>query len=159
MENTDQEAIIFGDLWSIQESLLQTYRTVFITLESVLIAVETFLLSSNQSLLLIGLPIMLLGLSLIPVWMGVCNARANAVAFIHWLIQRYESGEEIKKPYTHFRQFQENRTYKGINVLEDKRYRYLGKSKTRYKMDVVVPVLFAATWILLLLITLMIKIV
>lgn len=149
MENTQNEAVNFGDLWRIQESLLQAYRAIFVTFESVIIAVEAFLLSSNQPPILIGIPVMLLGLGLIPIWMGVCNARANAVVFIHWLIQKHESGEYVIKPYSHFRQFQKNRMYKDQNVVEDENYINLSKSKTRNRMDVVVPLMFASMWVLL----------
>ena len=149
MSNNKNQSIGFGDLWSIQESLLQSYRTIFITVESVIMAVGTFLLSTENSSVFLSLPILFLGLVLILIWVGVCTARAHAVTFIHWLMQKYEAGEDITCPYSHFRQFQENRMFGQINVMNDKKFKELSKSKTRTRMDIQVPLLFTFMWILL----------
>ena len=149
MNAPEKEAVSFGELWSIQESLLQTYRKIFITLQAVLIAIEVILLSSNTSSIISGLPVLILGISLIPIWKGVCHARANAVAFIHWLVQKYEAGEEMQSPYYHFRQFQINREFNGKNVLQDENFKLLCRSKTRHQLDTVLPALFTFTWFLL----------
>ncbi|MDH5301956.1 MAG: hypothetical protein OEW58_11400 [Gammaproteobacteria bacterium] len=147
--NNNTQAISFGELWSIQESLLQAYRSIFITLETAIIVIATFILSSGTSNGYIAIPIILLGLGLIPIWMGVCNARARAVAFIHWLIQKHESGETVAYPYSHFRQFQHNRLYKNIQVEKDPVFISLGKSTTRKRMDVQLPMVFATTLVIL----------
>ena len=152
MTDTNQ-AISFGELWSIQESLLQSYRSIFITVESAIIAVTTFLLSSYAPNIYVVAPIIFLGFILIPIWIGVCNARARAVAFLHWLIQRHESGEYISNPYSHFRQFQTNRMYKDINVVRNKDFISLSDSTTRKRMDLQLPIIFAVIWGLLSVIT------
>lgn len=144
-----KQAISFGELWGIQESLLQAYRTIFITVESVIFAVAVFLLSIKQASHFFSIPIQLLGLLIIPIWMGVCRARARAISFIHWLIQKYETGEDIAQPYSAFRQFQENRKFNNINVLSDENYKKLNNSKTRIRMDIQLPMLFVFLWIFL----------
>jgi hypothetical protein len=144
-------AVGFGELWSIQESLLQSYRSIFITVEAVLFALATFGMTSDGTAVVIGLPIALLGLLLIPAWMAVCNARARAVTFVHWMIQRFEAGEDVPQPYTAFRQFQTDRMYGAIAAEHDPRFRELSRSKTRQRMDRDVPRRFAAMCVLLLL--------
>ena len=143
------QGISFGELWSIQESLLQAYRTIFITVESVIFAIAVFLLSIKQASHFYIIPIQILGLILIPLWMTVCHARARAVTFVHWLIQKYERGEEITQPYSHFRQFQENRKFNDINVLKDSNFKKLSKSKTRFRLDVQLPIIFILLWLFL----------
>ncbi len=150
-ENTVVErrsALGFGELWSIQESLLQSYRSIFITVESVLFAVATFALATTDSSIWVKAPIILLGLGLIPIWMAVCNARARAVTFIHWLIQRYENGEQIEQPYSRFRELQENQEVQR-EVEANADFRRLRSSKTRRRMDREVPILFGIMWLVL----------
>jgi len=143
--NHNNQAVSFGELWSIQESLLQAYRSIFITLESAIIVVSSIFLASASPKAYIVLPIIFLGLGLIPIWMGVCHARARAVAFIHWLMQRHEAGETIANPYSHFRQFQHNRRYQDIDVEKDSHFISLSTSVTRKRMDVHLPMTFALT--------------
>ena len=155
MSQTENEVIKLGELWSVQESLLQYYRTIFITIELVILLTSAFMLVPGQMPAYAGLPMTLLGLALIPVWKGVCNARANAVAFIHWMIQKHEAGETIRRPYTHFRQFQFDRCFNDINVLQDEHFKSLCQSRTRRQLDHVVPMLFATTQLLMLVIVIM----
>jgi len=141
-------ALGFGDLWSIQESLLQSYRRIFITAESVLFGLATFVVAWTHASIWIEAPIILLGLGLIPIWMPVCNARARAVTFIHWLIQRYENGEQIEQPYSRFRELQEDPTVQR-EVEADADFRRLRNSKTRRRIDREVPILFGIMWLVL----------
>ena len=141
-------AVELSELWAIQESLLQAYRTVFITAESVIFAIAAIALALTPHWP--ALPLIALGLYLIYVWMAVCNARALAVTFIHWMMQRYEDGEPIPQPYRHFRTFQSTRRYNDIDVLTDPTFRDLSNSTTRKRMDVEVPVAFGLMWLVLL---------
>ncbi len=150
-ENTAVEresALGFGELWTIQESLLQSYRQIFITSESVLFALATFVVATTHVSIWVEAPVILLGLGLIPIWMAVCNARARAVTFIHWLIQRYENGEQIEQPYSRFRQLQEDEEVRR-EVEANADFRRLRNSKTRRRIDREVPLLFGIMWLVL----------
>lgn len=143
-----ESALGFGELWSIQESLLQSYRLIFITAESVLFAFATFVVATMHVSIWVAGPIILLGLGLIPIWIAVCNARARAVTFIHWLIQRYENGEEIEQPYSRFRELQEDKDLQR-EVEANADFRRLRNSKTRRRIDREVPILFGIMWLAL----------
>ena len=148
-------AITLAELWMIQESLLQAYRTIFIAVESAVFALTTALLVLNRSW--VAAPLVLLGLALIVPWKAVCNARARAVTFVHWMIQRYEEGEEIDQPYSRFREFQDNRKYGDLDVLKDEKFRALSRSKTRQRMDSDIPHVFIGLWISLILLALLVR--
>jgi len=143
-----RSALSFGELWSIQESLLQSYRRIFITAESVLFALATLVVATTRVSIWIEVPIILLGLGLIPIWMAVCKARARAVTFIHWLIQRYENGEQIEQPYSRFRELQENpKVQREAEANAD--FGRLRNSRTRRRIDREVPILFGIMWLVL----------
>jgi len=143
-----RSALGFGELWSIQESLLQSYRRIFITAESVLFALATLVVATTRVSIWIEVPIILLGLGLIPIWIAVCNARARAVTFIHWLIQRYENGEQIEQPYSRFRELQENpKVQREAEANAD--FGRLRNSRTRRRIDREVPILFGIMWLVL----------
>lgn len=111
-----------------------------------LFALATFALATTDSSIWVRAPIILLGLGLIPIWIAVCNARARAVTFIHWLIQRYENGEEIEQPYSRFRELQENENVQR-EVEANADFRRLRNSKTRRRIDREVPILFGIMWL------------
>lgn len=141
-----KKAVSFGELWSIQESLLQTYRVIFVTLESVMLAICALTLSVSQANHIVAIAVSLFAIGLIYIWREVCHARANAVAFIHWLIQKQESEKEIALPYQAFREFQTSQSFEGINVLNDLQYKQLCRSKTRLRMDTQLPLMFFVLW-------------
>jgi hypothetical protein len=143
-------AVSLAELWSIQESLLQSYRSIFITIESVIFALSAFVTTTQSDFVFAKFPLMFLGVFLIPIWMCVCHARARAVTFVHWMIQRQEAGESVQLPYSCFRQFQMDRKFNGLTVTEDKQFKKLSDSKTRKRMDLVVPVIFGLCWLVLL---------
>ncbi len=150
LQSEKRVAVTFGELWSIQESLLQAYRIIFFTIESIMLASCAILLSLEHANEYIGVLLAIAGIGLVFIWREVCNARANAVAFIHWLIQKHESGELVEQPYTYFREFQHDRTFKGQNVLMDSHFKKLCQSKTRRRMDKQAPMVFMSLWILVL---------
>jgi hypothetical protein len=143
----NKQAVSLGELWRIQESLLQAYRSIFITLESVLLAICALILSASYVNYFIAIVVSLLAIGLIYIWREVCHARANAVAFIHWLIQKHESEKEITLPYQAFREFQTSQSFQGVDVLNDPKYKQLGRSKTRLRMDTQLPRAFLALWV------------
>lgn len=142
-------AVSLADLWSIQEGLLQSYRAIFITAESLLFAVAAFVATVDSPFRGIAVLIIVLGLAFVSVWRGVCNARARAVSFVHFMIQAQESGEPIAQPYSRFREFQENREARR-EVEADPRFKALLQSTTRKRLDTQVPALIVAAWLILL---------
>lgn len=94
-------------IWTVQDSLLQYYRTMFITAQSLLIAVSATIASSTQSskgqlslLLIIG------GLLLLGVWIIVTWSRARDVQFVQELLKSSENGSRVDFPFSTFKEYQ-----------------------------------------------------
>ena len=120
-------------------------RKTAMTLGMALMALSVAMLATGRPPIAFGTSIF--GLLLVLVWRAVCGARAHAVTFVHYMIQKYERGEQIDQPYTSFRQFQQDRTFNGSNVLSDPDFNALARSKTRRRMDTEVPYMFGVAWI------------
>lgn len=93
-------------LWDIQESLLQNYRALFITVESIILAVAA---GFAVSIPVAVLPLALLGFWLVYVWREVTSNRAKDVSFVQWMIGHCECGHHIEQPLVTFKAFQAGR--------------------------------------------------
>lgn len=90
-------------LWSIQESLLQAYRSIFITAESILFAIAAAIASTEPSP---ALMLTFLGYFLLWMWHRVCANRAIDVSFTQWLLARAEEGADVSAPLASLKNFQ-----------------------------------------------------
>ena len=143
-------------LWSIQEALLQAYRSIFITAESIVIGIAVAIAASSpiSALVLAGL-----GLLLLWMWHRVCSERALDVSLVQWLLRRAEEGSDVSSPLSDFKKFQggdvialggrevwrrpdESRAGK----INDESYRSSTRSSTRLWMETRLPLVFLALW-------------
>ncbi|SRR6266542_2360468 len=148
-------------LWDIQESLLQSYRALFVTAESIVFGLAaTIMTSQPRSCLVLGL----LGLSILWIWHEVCKNRATDVTFAQWLAVHAEEGIETPAPVTALKSFQDNevitvggrrvwrrgpsiRETGGVKIERDERYDRMLQSKSRRRMEFQLPALFLGLWI------------
>lgn len=145
-------------LWSIQESLLQTYRSIFITAESVVFAIAAAIAGTAPWSALI---LTFLGYFLLWMWHRVCANRALDVSFTQWLLDGAEQGADVSAPLACLKDFQAGQpiTINGRSVcrhtknstkehINDSPFISMVKSRTRVWMEIYLPLLFAALWVM-----------
>lgn len=144
-------------LWSIQESLLQAYRSIFITAESIIFAIAAAIASTEPSP---ALMLTFLGYFLLWMWHRVCANRAIDVSFTQWLLARAEEGADVSAPLASLKNFQAGQVITvadrsvsrkikataGTNT-NDPSFVSMTRSPTRRWMEVYLPLLFAALWL------------
>lgn len=147
LEDQDAKFTELNALWNTQESLLQSYRSIFVTAQSIVFAVAVTIASTDQPwlALLLAVP----GMYMMSMWTGICRSRARDVSFVQWLMLKLERGEAVGPVINSFKEYQRSKTYNGTNVLEDEEYREMINSMTRRKMEVILPRIFWVMWILL----------
>ncbi len=79
-------------MWGIQDSLLQSYRSIFITAESVVFGIAAAITSIKPPGAIV---LTILGLVLLFLWHKVCFSRSVDVSFVQWLLARVEGGADI----------------------------------------------------------------
>jgi len=144
-------------MWGIQDSLLQAYRSIFITAESVVFAIAAAITILNPWS---AIAITVLGVVLLWMWHKVCWNRAVDVSFVQWLLAQAEEGADISAPLTNLRDFQAGKI---ITVAERSVWRHMKKdqegkvidqpfvsmttSPTRRWMEVYLPIVFLVLWL------------
>ena len=129
-ENYDELLV----MWDIQESLLQSYRGIFITPESIILAIAATILSTKLPLIAIILTAP--GFIILWLWWSICKNRAMDVSFIQWLLLKIDDKEyTISEPVRIFKNWQNTGKYKEIEVKKDRYFKELLKSTTRWKME------------------------
>jgi hypothetical protein len=136
-----------ASLWSTQDSLLQQYRVIFVTLQSILVSFGGLIVFRDNSLGPMIAVTMIVGVTMY-LWLSVCRPRSRAVFFCQGLMLRAEAGELITQPFQKLKDFQ------GLPVdqqIKDSSVALLtGKgAKTRNKMDTILPIMFFIGWCLL----------
>ncbi|MCD4778097.1 MAG: hypothetical protein K8R12_03925 [Desulfobacterales bacterium] len=121
-------------MWDIQDGLLQSYRSIFITSESILLAISTTILTSNVpylSIILSGL-----GYFVLHMWKLICNARSLDVSFLQWLLLRIDRSDiDVEKPVDAFKKWQDTKKFKNDDVLKDDDFKdMVSNSATRTKI-------------------------
>lgn len=101
--NDSGDLALLYSLWSVQDTLLQAYRTMFITVQSLLIAVAASIAGFNSRL---AWSLVLVGFVLLFVWSFVTRARGRDVQFAQSMIRWAESGRRIERPFTSFKDYQ-----------------------------------------------------
>ncbi len=132
--------------WSVNERLLQSYRSIFISSQSFLLAVGAFLLNSKELPGLIFIPIAAIALLIIwYCWHRIVVTRALYVDYY-----KFQLKDEWKS-------FFDNCTEKDYVKNKDKRMQINKNIKeknwrlTRKKMDLLLPIVYSFLWGILLL--------
>jgi len=144
-------------MWSIQESLLQTYRSIFITAESVVFAIAAAIAGLYP---LSAVLLTVLGFFLLWMWHKVCSNRAIDVSFVQWLLIRAEEGNDIPTPLLSLKLFQGGQIITVANrsvwrhnykdhegLVNDVASVSMSKSPTRLWMELYLPLFFIMLWI------------
>ena len=127
-------------LWGIQESLLQTYRSIFLSTQSIFISLGAALALASTEIkqaIYVLLPISFMGIYLLFVWLKVTRQRSAAVNFCQEQVIKLEDGEIITKPLQNMNSHLKS---SGANHKGD---------DTRKKLQSL-PYVFLTLWIILL---------
>ncbi|MFC2035653.1 hypothetical protein ACFLUJ_05970 [Chloroflexota bacterium] len=144
-------------LWKVQESLLQSYRRIFISAQSVLIAVGTgvaFAIGRDLAAFFALGIIFLVVIYLLYLQIKICGLRGEAVYFARWLIIRYEKGFTVNSPLTYMNEYLNTGKYEDINVVNDVDYQqfkapYAGREHSVRRHMNRLPWVFVVLWLLL----------
>jgi len=135
--------------WSTNETLLQSYRSIFITTQSIFLAIGVFT-TNNINMFL---PICIISLITIwIIWFPVVKSRHLAVDFFKYSLELTE------KEIAELLEFCKNeKLYISNKEIRKKANSILGCDKswrlTRIKIDLVIPILFTVIWTILTLMT------
>jgi len=133
-------------MWQLQESLLHTYQTIFLTFHAILIAAT--LAFEDQQILSLSRLTMTLGLFTAFIWLYLVWDRALAASFFPCALDELESGRkitaELRDAFVHYR-----RTIGGLrptrSVLANLcRTQFRGLARTLLGS---IPLLFIAIWV------------
>ena len=133
-------------LWDIQESLLQSYRGIFITAESIFAAVTATLLTIKQPGGSFLIPLVIIGLFINWLWVSLSEGRGNCVQYIQTLIRRVENGNPPDRPFQMFKEFQINESFR---LKEMSSSDWCEPMKKRIAMNYVLPFIFYAFWLVI----------
>ena len=126
--------------YTVNETLLQSYRTIFISSQSFLLAVGAIVAGKNPGVLFITAVLSLVMIWFI--WFPVVRARHRIVDY--YKIYKMLSATDIER-------LSENE-YVHDHILRAKANKLFGITnwrETRIKIDIMIPVLFSLIWIVL----------
>jgi len=132
-----------GDLerWNVNETLLQSYRSIFISSQSFILAVGAIVLDKS-TFILFAIAIMSL-IMIWVVWFPVVVSRHRIVDFYKYrAIKPGDIPDCSEAQYVHD-PVKRKRANEGFGITTNWR-------KTRIKLDLVIPIMFTLVWILLL---------
>ena len=93
-------------IWSVQDSLLQSYRSMFLTAESLLIGLAATIAATPDRQFV--WPLCSLGMAVWGVWVIVTRARARDVRFVQDLLRSSENGRFVLNPFSTFKAYQKS---------------------------------------------------
>lgn len=139
-------------LWRVQESLLQSYRRLFLTIEAILLSVGA--ISINGQLNCWAALIILVTISGVAFFSGkvfipIIVRRGESVFFVQAKILKLEQGQTISNPLTELKAFQADRNhpfYNDPDYLKLKDGDKAGTS-TREKLSYWFPFALVMAWI------------
>ena len=156
MNNAIYDRIIA--MWDIQESLLQSYRNIFLTSQSIIFSIAVVIVSTSTPYL--AFLLLFIGIFMIfYLWIPICRSRGYDVWFFHWQILQLENGKAIdQKIFTEFKKWQALDIKEKRKKLEqDKLGKLLLRSKVRTKMELYLPWSFVILWITLALFIILVR--
>jgi len=125
-----------NEKYSIYESLLQSYRTIFISSQSFLIAIGAILLDSDNPFWLLFTVFVLALVIIWVLWFPVVRARARLVDYYKFGFDSNKLGKD-EDDYVHDKEFR-NKVNKEVNKINWR--------PTRRKIDIYLPILFTIIW-------------
>jgi hypothetical protein len=131
-------------LWRVQESLLQSYRGMFIGIESILISIGSLLAAQETLKVVLLLVISVLGLSTLIIWLRICSKRGRVVYLVQLFVLFAERGAEIREPFDKLKGFHGNQAYQLL--FESEEFTKINDGGTRKMMETWFPLLFLAAW-------------
>jgi hypothetical protein len=127
-------------LWSIQNSILQSFRAVFIASETFVLGFAAILSARDQTSL-VGRLVPLFGIVLSVAWIRVCLDRGYDDSYCRGQILKLENGRlkgRERQVVTAFREFQRQCIWQKGEILRGK----VGPSKTRLLLDLGLPLVY-----------------
>ncbi|WP_108944467.1 hypothetical protein [Shewanella halifaxensis] len=138
-------------LWDTQDSLLQNYRSLFITIESIFIAVSITIQGFNIPDLTFLAPIVLIGLYVNKSWLEITSARGLSVHFLQTILRRHENPTlypndimETREPFERLRLFQDNAAYRAEQMSKND---FITGDFSRAALGSVIPCIFFVYWL------------
>lgn len=140
-------------MWNIHETLLQSYRRIFITAQSVIFAVAVAVASTSVPWF--SLPFMVLGLVLVKHWREICKKRGNDVWYFQLQILKLEDGQTVEPNLlTNLMEWQRRDYAEQVDIIKNTMDRTgknslghnLVTAKTRKIMEVTLPNVFLVLW-------------
>jgi hypothetical protein len=128
--------------WSVNENLLQWYRSIFIASQSFLLVVGTLFLEKSRLICLVisGISIFII----LIIWVPVVRSRHKIVDYYKGAL---EIDEKSRKQLCTWKEYVECRGKRGeANKIFQIKTNW---RKTRWKMDLLMPILFTLIWGLL----------
>ena len=160
MNDEDHIHSFLVSLWGIQNSILQSGRGMFLTVETVLLSVAMFLRPSKDCLtclvsedcsFVFGAIIFVAGIYLCRVWRRIVDNRGYDDSYLRWQIAKFEDRphEFPKKVFTHFKDWQKKKRAQKRSILsEDALGKQFLPSFTRKVLDLGFPCFFAGFWLI-----------
>jgi len=148
MNNDDKEIhSLLNSYWSIQNSILQSCRQMFVAAGAILLS---FAIASAEHNVVIGfIP---LGILLGFLWIWTIKDRGYNDSYFRWKILKFEnSGQVPEKVLSDFRDWQHKPTAQKRKELscDDQFGKPLLQSKTRRVLDCWLPLGYLVCWLLL----------
>jgi hypothetical protein len=131
--------------WQIQESLLQSYRSLFLTSQSIIFAIGS-IVAADDKMKVVFLPMLILGIVLLYFWHDLGTLRGLDVSYFQMQLMKAENGKSVGNLMLEFKVWQ------GLGKKEKRdRLKEFGlhRSKTRLWLEDLVPLLFLVLWICL----------
>jgi len=157
LKNFEKEYSEIISIWDIQDSLLQAYRTIFITSQSVLFSISVFISTSIKPYYIFF--VFPMGLYLLWLMYKLTRKRGFGVWFCQLQILKIEKNSFYftGKFLTEFKKFMQlSNKKKAIILKNDKIGKGLISDRTRKSMDFEISGIFLALWIALVVVTLLI---
>lgn len=145
-----EKSSYIASLWSIQESLLQSYRSIFITIESIFIAVSITIQGFQIPDPIFLAPVILIGLYINQVWLEITSRRGLSVNLLQTILRRHENPNCYPDPYAatepfeQLRKFQDDYQYRLAQMEQSD---FICGDSTRSALGSVIPALFFSYWL------------
>jgi hypothetical protein len=140
--------------WSIQESLLQSYRGLFISSQSIIFSVAALIVTAEAKTPENGiiniasfLTLLVIGILLLKYWVDICRARELDVSYCQLAILKIEKENEtqVVNFMTEFKIWQTLPEIKKKEILSNTQ---LSESQTRKRLSRHLPILFLGLWVI-----------
>jgi len=134
-------------LWSIQDSLLQSYRSIFITVQSIFIGIIFAFTQDSNIKLSYATIIIFIGLFTNIIWINLSNDRGLSVLYLQTLLRRYEnSGSDMElNIFGNLRRFQDDWKFRKQEISKED---FIRPDATRNALNFWLPLVFFIFWVI-----------